>query len=168
VRCDAARAPEQTERRHLPQDIVCNDGGRLLDLLGADDVDAGRHVGDPLLRAGRRDRELFDDVAGPEPHFDGLRHLGRQVDRDVLKLKSRGRHPKRIHAGCESFDCEALVRAGRDAAEVRGRQRCSDLRTHNRQPLRVEHRGFDAAISSCLCERRGRQCGQPHNDHKKS
>ena len=98
IRRNAAGSPEQAERRHLPQHVVGDDRRRPLDLLVGHDVDAGRHVGDELFRARRRHDELLGVACGPEPDFNGLRHLGRHIHGDVLHLEARRRHAHRVGA----------------------------------------------------------------------
>jgi hypothetical protein len=61
MRRQATRTPEETERGDLTQYVVCNNGGRLLDLGGVDDGDAGGHIAEPLFRAGGGDGDRFQN-----------------------------------------------------------------------------------------------------------
>ena len=88
LRHDAVRSAEETEARYGAQHIVDRHGRRRLDLLGRDDVHAGRRVAEPLLGAARGDHDGLEDGRRLQRHFDfraaanGLALLGKAARPD--------------------------------------------------------------------------------------
>ena len=107
MRRDAARAAEQRKRRDLPQDIVGDDGRRLLDLLAVDHGDARWRIAEPLLAARRRDGDFLEQLGRRQDDFHRAR-----LERLFLLREAAGEDDEGGAASGYPVEGEPPVRTG--------------------------------------------------------
>ena len=110
MRRQAAGAPEQAERRNLPQHIVGHNRRRVLDVVRAEDVHACGNVAEPLLRLRRGDGHLFEQCRGHER--DGQVGPARRGERLLVDGEAARADDKRHAARGRRLDGEVPVRTG--------------------------------------------------------
>ena len=108
MRGQAAGSSEEAECGNFPQNLVRDNGGRLLDFLAADDVGARRHIAELLLSSCDRHNDLILQPAQLHVDVNRCRGLRPQIRADGLRREAIRLHAYIVKACRQSFDTEFI------------------------------------------------------------